>query len=322
MKRILLSALLVASAVPALAADLPVKARPMPAPVVVWNWDGFYIGLNGGYSWGRSRTSVGYFNTATGLPIVPPVGSITDASFNLNGGVFGGQIGYNWQSSNWVFGLEADAQWTGQKGSANFLCAAGGASYRRRALPGPCLPGSTFLPAGTVGATLSIDQRLEWFGTVRGRLGVLVTPSVLLYGTGGLAFGSVKTDAILTSITPAGVPVAAASSTSTTHAGWTVGAGIEAHLGGNWTGKAEYLYMDLGTFSSTVALPAALIGANISSRDHRQHLPRRHQLSLLAGPGGRALLSRTQSCETRQTGASATRRPKLFWETRRRLPPS
>ena len=181
--------------------------------------------------------------------------------------MFGGQVGYNWQSSNWVFGLEADAQWTGQKGSADFLCAAGGAVVvGAAALPGPCLPGSTFLPPGTVGAGLSIDQRLEWFGTLRGRLGVLVTPSVLLYGTGGLAFGSVKTDALLASITPAGVPVAAASSASTTHAGWTVGAGIEAHLGGNWTGKAEYLYIDLGTFSSTVALPAALIGANISSR--------------------------------------------------------
>ncbi len=267
MKRILLSALLVASAVPALAADLPVKARPMPAPVVVWNWDGFYVGLNGGYSWGKSRTSVSYFNTATGAAIVPPVGSITDASFNLNGGVFGGQIGYNWQSSNWVFGLEGDLQWSGQKGGANFLCAGGVAVViGGPVLPGPCLPGLTFLPPGAIGAALSLDQRLEWFGTLRGRLGVLVTPDVLLYGTGGLAFGSVKTDALLTSITPAGVPVAAASSGSSTHAGWAVGAGIEAHLGGNWTGKAEYLYIDLGTFSSTVALPAALIGANISSR--------------------------------------------------------
>ena len=267
MKRILLSALLVASAVPALAADLPYKARPMPAPVAVWNWDGFYLGLNGGYSWGRSRTSVEYFNTATGLPIVPPAGSITDATFKLDGGVFGGQAGYNWQSGSWVFGLEGDLQWSGQRGSADFLCARGGAvAIGAAALPGACFPGSTFLPPAVVGATLSIDQRLEWFGTLRGRLGVLVTPSVLLYGTGGLAFGSVKTDAVLSSVTPAAVPVAAASSSSTTHAGWTLGGGIEAHLGGNWTGKAEYLYIDLGTFSTTVALPAALIGANINSR--------------------------------------------------------
>ena len=267
MKRILLAALLVASAVPALAADLPVKARPMVAPVAVWNWDGFYIGLNGGYSWGRSRTSVNYFNTTTGLGIVPPAGSITDASFNLNGGVFGGQVGYNWQSGSWLFGLEADAQWTGQRGSAAFLCAAGVVPVPGAApLPGACFPGSTFLPPGTLGATLSVDQRLEWFGTVRGRLGMLVSPSVLLYATGGLAYGSLKTDAVLASLTPGGLPVAAASSSSTTHAGWTIGAGIEGHLGGNWTGKLEYLYMDLGSFSTTVALPAAIIGANIESR--------------------------------------------------------
>ena len=261
MKRIiLLSALLVASVVPALAADLSVKARPMPAPIPVWTWDGFYIGINGGYSWGRSRTSVNYFNSVTGAPIIPPAGSITDASFNINGGVFGGQIGYNWQFSSWVFGLEADAQWSGQKGSAAFLCSAAGL------LPGACFPGSTFLPVGTLGVALAVDQKLEWFGTVRGRLGVLASPSWLLYVTGGLAFGEVQTDTVLTSINALGAIVATAGSSSKTHAGWTIGGGIEGNLGGNWTAKAEYLYMDLGTFDTTVTVPAALIGANISSR--------------------------------------------------------
>ena len=260
MKRILLSALLVASAVPALAADLSVKARPMPAPIPVWTWDGFYIGINGGYSWGRSNTTVSYFNTITGAPIIPPAGSITDAGFNLDGGVFGGQIGYNWQFSSWLFGLEADAQWSGQKGSAAFLCSAAGL------LPGACFPGSTFLPVGTLGVGLAVDKKLEWFGTVRGRLGVLASPTWLLYVTGGLAFGEVQTDAVLTSITAGGAVVALAGSSSKAHAGWTIGGGTEGNLGGNWTAKAEYLYMDLGTFDTTVTVPAALIGANISSR--------------------------------------------------------
>ena len=260
MKRILLSALLVASAVPALAADLSVKARPMPPPIPVWTWDGFYIGINGGYSWGRSNTTVSYFNTITGAPIIPPAGSITDAGFNLDGGVFGGQIGYNWQFSSWLFGLEADAQWSGQKGSAAFLCSAAGL------LPGACFPGSTFLPVGTLGVGLAVDKKLEWFGTVRGRLGVLASPTWLLYVTGGLAFGEVQTDAVLTSITAGGAVVALAGSSSKTHAGWTIGGGIEGNLGGNWTAKAEYLYMDVGTFDTTVTVPAALIGANISSR--------------------------------------------------------
>jgi len=260
MNRILLSALFVAIAAPALAADLPVKARPMPAPIPVWTWDGFYIGINGGYSWGRSNTTVSYFNTITGAPIIPPAGSITDAGFNLDGGVFGGQIGYNWQFSSWLFGLEADAQWSGQKGSAAFLCSAAGL------LPGACFPGSTFLPVGTLGVGLAVDKKLEWFGTVRGRLGVLASPTWLLYVTGGLAFGEVQTDAVLTSITAGGAVVALAGSSSKTHAGWTIGGGIEGNLGGNWTAKAEYLYMDLGTFDTTVTVPAALIGANISSR--------------------------------------------------------
>ena len=261
MKRIiLLSALLVASAVPAFAADLSVKARPMPAPIPVWTWDGFYIGINGGYSWGRSRTSVNYFNSVTGAPIIPPAGSITDVSFNIDGGVFGGQIGYNWQFSSWVFGLEADAQWSGQKGGAAFLCSAAGL------LPGACFPGSTFLPVGTLGVALAVDNKLEWFGTVRGRLGLLASPSWLLYVTGGLAFGEVQTDAVLTSINANGAVVATAGSSSKTHAGWTIGGGIEGNLGGNWTAKAEYLYMDLGSFDTTVTVPAALIGANISSR--------------------------------------------------------
>ena len=82
----------------ALAADL--AARPyVKAPVMVdpvWSWTGFYVGANGGYSWGRSRTDVSYTNTATGAVIAPPAGSITNASFDMNGGVAGGQAGYNW----------------------------------------------------------------------------------------------------------------------------------------------------------------------------------------------------------------------------------
>src|SRR5205823_2487154 len=84
---------------------------------------------------------------------------------------------------------------------------------------------------------------------------------------------SVKTDMGISSTlatTLAGTPVSASSSTSSTHAGWTVGAGIEAKFARNWSGKLEYLYMDLGTFSSSVALAAPTISATVSSRvtDH------------------------------------------------------
>src|SRR5205085_6961993 len=97
MKKFLIAAAsLVALAAPAIAADMrmPVKAPPpVVAPVTMWS--GFYIGLNGGYSWGRSRTDAVF--AVGGVPIVPPAGSVLSGTFNLNGGLFGGQIGYNWQ---------------------------------------------------------------------------------------------------------------------------------------------------------------------------------------------------------------------------------
>lgn len=271
MKRIVIgmAAALSLFATGAMAADL--AARPyVKAPIVVdpvWSWTGFYVGANGGYSWGRSRTDVSYYNTATGAAIAPPAGSITNASFDMNGGIAGGQAGYNWQSANWVYGLEGDLQWSGERGSAGYSCAA------VAIVAGACLPGLTFLPvAAAGGTTLTIDQHLQWFGTLRGRVGILATPKVLFYGTGGLAFGEIKTTGTLTGFTPAGVAVASIGSSSTTRAGWTVGVGVEGKITREWSAKLEYLYMDLGRFGSgpfTLA-PGSTIGANASSHftDH------------------------------------------------------
>jgi outer membrane immunogenic protein len=248
------------------AADL--AARPYtkaPAMVEVYNWTGFYIGGNAGYSWGRSNADVSYFNTATGAPIVPPAGSIVNNSFDMNGAIAGGQAGYNWQTSNWVLGLEADIQWSGERGSSAFRCAA-------TATGGICLPGLTFLPAGVTGTNLALDQSLEWFGTVRGRAGLLATPQVLLYATGGLAYGSIKTSGALSGVTPGGIAVASLGSNSETRVGWTAGAGVEGMITRNWSAKLEYLYMDLGRSNAgtfTLA-PASVIAANVSSNfaDH------------------------------------------------------
>src|SRR5262249_38946399 len=105
--------------------------------------------------------------------------------------------------------------------------------------------------------------------TFRGRLGFTVTPTVLLYVTGGGAWGEVKTDLGLASVTAAGVPVAAIGSGSTDRFGWTFGGGIEAMFAPRWSAKFEYLYMDLGTISNSVVLPTAAglaVGANVSSR--------------------------------------------------------
>jgi outer membrane immunogenic protein len=253
------------------AADLrPVYKAPVPvAPV--WSWTGFYVGGNAGYSWGRSETDVGYYNTTTGLPIVAPAGSITSADFNMDGWVAGVQAGYNWQTGNWVLGVEADFQWTGQDGGADFRCAS-------VTLGGACLPGLTFLPPGVTGTSLALSQSLEWFGTFRGRLGYTVAPTVLLYVTGGLAYGEIETSGTLTGASLNGLPTVASFSNSTTKTGWTVGAGVEARIVGNWTGKLEYLYVDLGSVSGSVSgltavpLPFA-VGATYTS-DITDHILR------------------------------------------------
>ena len=162
-------------------------------------------------------------------------------------------------------------------------------------------PGAAVAAGTGVGASLS--DKLEWFGTFRGRGGVLVTPSVLLYVTGGLAYGSLQTEVGLSGFTASGIPVTAVASRSSDKFGWTVGGGIETMFYNNWSAKIEYLYMDLGSVSNSVVLPTAV---RISARRKRhqscdgQHHPRRHQLSLL----GRALATATDRPRQRRSTTS------------------
>jgi outer membrane immunogenic protein len=225
------------------AADLPARTYTK-APVYVepgFNWSGFYLGGNIGYSWGSSGNSETISRFNTGVPL------FTDTSRNdVNGVIGGGQVGYNWQITNWVLGLEADIQGSGERGSSDFVCVA-------------CANGGTDI-------TSNLTQKLNWFGTVRGRAGILVTPTVLFYATGGLAYGEVATGGSITGEGLAGVPVTVAfPGTSSTRAGWTAGAGVEGRIGGNWTAKLEYLYMDLGTVSAgpiatTILVPVRTVG--------------------------------------------------------------
>jgi len=252
MKRILIGSAVVVSllsATSAFAADL--AARPYTkAPVYVepvYNWTGFYIGGNVGYSWGRSRDTATLANGAGTI-------LFTDtASRNMDGIVGGGQIGYNWQVQNWLWGLEADFQGTDQKASRDFICPTGICTPPFGVIavfPGPAVP-------------VSLNQRLDWFGTFRGRVGVLASPKVLLYATGGLAYGDVETSATI-----AGLGTATSSNT---RVGWTVGGGVEGAIGGNWTAKLEYLYMDLGRTSGTFATTVGALGGGtlVSSYNSR-----------------------------------------------------
>ena len=229
------------------AADLAPRTYTK-APVFVdpgYNWTGFYIGGNIGYSWGRSSDTSSLTNGA-GTTLFASSGSS-----NLDGIVGGGQAGYNWQVQNWVWGLEADIQGTGERGSRAFTCPTGVCT------PSTILPGFLALVIVVPGAAvpLSLDQKIDWFGTVRGRVGLLATPRVLLYATGGLAYGEVKS-----SETIAGV---SGFSNSDTRVGYTVGMGIEGALGGNWSAKLEYLYVDLGRTSGSFATAIPAFGAGI-----------------------------------------------------------
>ncbi|MEH2480293.1 outer membrane immunogenic protein [Nitrobacteraceae bacterium AZCC 2146] len=236
MKHITLAATglaLIALSSAATAADMSVPSRVYTkAPVLVdpgYNWTGFYAGLNGGYSWGRT--------TATVIPTTPLAAGI---GHDVDGALGGGQIGYNWQiDKTWVLGLEADIQGTGERGrSADAL--------------GPIRAGRI----GIAGANTSTTD-FPWFATFRGRVGILADPSLLLYGTGGLAVGEVKfgTQTALTAQffdgnTPIGTPITAVGPAlweSQTRVGWTAGAGMEKKFSPNWSAKLEYLYLDFGS---------------------------------------------------------------------------
>jgi outer membrane immunogenic protein len=222
------------------AADMAVKAPP-PAPIAVANWTGFYIGGEVGGRWTEAdwnTTCLGpgaFPCTPTAFPTRFPFNN--PSSFDSSGVVGGVYGGYNWQMSNWVFGVEGDFRWGDNKRT-------------KAGIPGaedPAVVGSPGLDSSSV--------RQTWEASARGRLGILVTPSVLLFGTGGVAFTHVESTAACGTVA---FPVGwcafpnRISTGSDDLVGWTVGAGIEAMVASNWLVRGEYRYADYGTFSSTV----------------------------------------------------------------------
>lgn len=283
MKRIFVGIAGIASllATGALAADL--APRPYTkAPVIVdagYDWTGFYAGVNIGYSWGRSSSTQSFIDTASGTIL-----NSSAFKFDVDGVIGGGQIGYNWQKDKWVFGLEADIQGSGQKGNGSSLCPGGPGSTTSNQpadVNSACSLGHTGdTPAGNVAAlpvTNNLSEKLAWFGTVRGRIGPAVTPTILAYLTGGLAYGEVRSTNTVTGTNlvgaqgvntpPTFVPVSASFGNNSTRIGWTVGAGIEGVVRGNWTAKIEYLYMDLGNVSGSFVTPIiSTSGAFVTTR--------------------------------------------------------
>ena len=222
MKKILLgSVALIVMSVPVLAADMPVKAVPLPP---AWSWTGCYVGLNVGYTWARFRKSN---VTAVGIPPVVPVNTaFADFDFDRDGAEGGGQIGCNWQYGQWVWGLETDLQVTSVEGRTVFDHSI-----------------FNFPQAGAFNT--EVHSAIRYFGTARARLGWTVTPTTLLYVTGGFAYARVASS--LGFPTAAGVPTAFVNFDQQTHFGYTVGVGAEAKIAQNFTAKLEYLYVDVGS---------------------------------------------------------------------------
>ena len=136
-------------------------------------------------------------------------------NIDSSGGFVGGTLGYNWQQGQAVFGIETDIAWSGISGS------------------------------GVIGA-VPVSAGSDWFGTVRGRLG-LAADRALWFVSGGLAYGNINATSPLQSV-------------DTTNAGWALGAGVEFALAGPWTAKVEYLHIDLGDTNFTVG---ALAGQKV-----------------------------------------------------------
>jgi outer membrane immunogenic protein len=259
-----LSLLITVPLTAARATDLP---PPYQAPVykappaAVPGWAGFYIGANGGYGWGRWDSN--------SISAIFPDGVTTNADPNVNGWFGGVTAGYNWQPSRqWVVGIEGDFDWSGERASDSASSATSALTVGFPAGIGAC---DAHAPCTTTTMTTTANEwRKDWFATLRARAGILVEPTWLLYGTGGIAFAGTKfstnsttsttiTDSIGGIVNPGtgaagGSPVTTSAAFSQTQnvVGFAVGAGVEKLLSRDWSLKAEYLFMDFGTHTFLV----------------------------------------------------------------------
>lgn len=225
MKRILLASvglLALGTATSAVAADLP-RAMPVKAPMmapVVYNWTGFYVGAHVGYGWANKDWGFPDTGTAT--------------SHSADGFLGGGQVGFNYQTGAWVFGLEGDLSWANLNGQS--VC------------PNPAA---------------NCRTEINWLGTFTGRVGYAFDRA-LLYVKGGVAW--VDEDYFVR------FPAAPASDETAggVRTGWTLGVGLEYGFWNNWSAKLEYDYMDFGTDS--YRLNRIATGVFVENLDVKQHV--------------------------------------------------
>jgi outer membrane immunogenic protein len=272
---------LIAAAQPAAAADMPVKA---PVLVPAWTWEGYYGGVNVGYSWGDWNSTCLFrtdcfpvtpgtvSGTGTGLTLgtgaaaalaFTAANTTGSASPNVDGWLGGIHYGRNWQRGNWVFGLDSDWDWTGERERRN-----GTVTFRFTTADATVVSATT---------TLTNEWKLNWFSNTRARLG-LAHDTWLVYVAGGLAMGRftyTHGSSVTVSATTVGGATTSASaivalSERKTRLGYTVGGGVEKALSQNWIARAEYLYLDFGTrtFFEGVTIGGTRFDTNVRLRDH------------------------------------------------------
>jgi outer membrane immunogenic protein len=227
------------------AADLYGGFKGGPAAFSPPMWTGFYLGANGGYAWRQTDDQFGYPACAADCrgvrtwPTFPGIGA--------EGGFGGGQIGYNWQGvsgmSSLVAGIEADIQGAGISGKAITV------------------PGEPF------------KNSLDWFGTVRGRIGYAAS-SALVYVTGGFAYGGLRQNGEDNSW-----PTPAFYESNGTVTGYVLGGGVEYKFNPSWSLKAEYQYLNFGKndpalVSGPASAPATVAGDGNTVKDDAFHTVR------------------------------------------------
>jgi outer membrane immunogenic protein len=221
MKKIFIATITtVAFAAPALAADLPVRTyTKAPPPIVdpIYNWTGFYIGLNAG---GGSAHDCWTNTSILGVPTVP---NILEGCHDATGALAGGQIGYRWQASNWVFGVEGQGDWANLKGS------------------NLSVPATTFL-----GVPVNNESKLDAIGLITGQVGYAWS-NLLWYVKGGAA---VTHDTYTGLANPLGFDQASES-----RWGGAVGTGFEVGFAPNWSVGVEYDHLFMGSRTLTFFSP-------------------------------------------------------------------
>ena len=236
-----------ASGAKAADAALPMKASPTPIEPP-FSWTGFYLGANGGggSAWSHSRVT-------QATPFGP---TSFCCGFGLAGGILGGQTGFNYEfPSHWLIGIEGDGDW---------------AQISRSSSGCPIFTGGPF--TGFTAGCATNNVTLNSFETVRGRLGYAFntgssfSPSVLLYGTGGWAWGQLSGNSTTTCLgvfcPGASVPfTGGGASFNDTANGWTAGAGLEIAFARHWTARFEFLHLqfnNVGTSFSTITASPVL----------------------------------------------------------------